>query len=130
MFKEKKDRITSNILHEYEMRKLNSKDAMLDYLENYLVSFFDLPEGILKLEKGNKQMSLEIFEKYVCFDYPNDKIEVRYTPKKDEEIFVGSIIFTKSPQRPIWENVKNEKELFDINIVDSLMEMAFSSFTD
>ncbi|XRD24066.1 hypothetical protein AABM34_16915 [Lysinibacillus fusiformis] len=122
-----KERMTQNIMHEFNLRTLNSKKDMLAYLEDYLTNFFDVPEGVVELEKDSKQMSLNIFGKYICFDYPEEKIEVRYTPKY-EEIYLGSIVFLDSYPSPRWENREKELSKFDTNILDRFMENCFYSF--
>ena len=125
---ERKETIAQGIIEEHKMRRLNNKDSMLIYLEDYVKNFVKIPEGIAKFEGDSKQMSLKIFERYICFDYPGAEIEVRYTPENGSEIYVGAIVFTNTNQRPLWKDVDGEQSNFHSRTLDNFMGIAFSSF--
>lgn len=123
---EYKERLTNKIIEEHNLRSINTKEKMLDHIEAFLKGYLSLPEGIVKFQRDEKQMSYQIFDQYICFDYPGNKIEVRYTPMNKEEIYVGSIIVKEGYTKPSWKNYENELSEFDMSTLDRFMEIGFS----
>ena len=124
----RKDLVTANIIEEHEMRQVNSKESMVQYLDKYLNEIFEIPDEIKIIKRDEKQLSLEIFGKYICFDYSNKEIEVRYTAVENEEIYIGSIIFDKNYSRPLWKNANGVVTKFNIREIENFFENAFLSF--
>ena len=112
-----------DIIKEYTLRSSNNKKDMLDLLEDYVINFFGLPLGIDTLERNEKQMSYNIFNNYICFDYQESRIEVRYKNGNHNEEYAGDIIFGNA--KPSWETVNGGVVDFELSKIDNIMEKAF-----
>ncbi|KAA0965841.1 hypothetical protein FQ087_06125 [Sporosarcina sp. ANT_H38] len=119
----RKEILKQDIINEHKMRSSNNKEAMLDLLEEHITKFFGLPEGIAKLERDEEQMSYNIFDNYICFDYHGERIEVRYKNSDSEEKIVGYLIF--GTVRPLWTNDGKETRDFNLSILDQVIDNAF-----
>ena len=120
----RKDKMRQDIIDESIMRSSNNKAAMISMLAKYTANYFGLPAGIGSLEKDDKQMSYNIFERYICFDYQGADIEVRCTNTNGTEIYVGKIIF--GDVRPLWEGNDGKRKKFYLTSLDPYIDNAFS----